>query len=570
MDDVPLFTTFVQNTLNVNTPRVEAELLSFISTFRELMNTSEIEFDEFVKNTSASNSGRATRSRIVFPSDVLLMLKGLMFELKDRDICNALPNMATLQGINRVQLSLLRRNRSDALSLAAAPIATLPDMKVPKLTSNNYDAFHTAFSTLVSRQKSVHGIPLSYLLRDAPQSAYHNGFTSRAEKLAACLEFRGPKFTQDSQALYSLYVEHIGTIGMGSSTVNAHKRTRNGRQCYLDLNSHHRNTTYLDNLATSANATLSAATYHGQRRNFTLETYYNIMTTGFNDLSLAGAAHALNNAQKINKFEAGLKQPNALNFSIMAKAQWDLLPPHEQTFDSYYNLFSPLINKHNTLATQPNQQRTIHNTNTGRGGGGRTGRGNFGRNSNRGGRGGRYGRGGGRNGRGRGYQGGRNNYGQYNGAPQLAIDYSNFHAEAKVYPPQFYRGLTNAQKTAVTALKQQAGWINSNTPPAGFIIDHNTGFATPSQAIISAIQTANSHVSQVNQQHGGSIIQLPPRANGQQPIPPIVNTGTSQAGSQFGRSGQRSSGDGSVSTVSMVNGVQYNGPLYDANGRPVN
>ena len=567
MDDPVLFRTFVTATLNVAPPRVEVELISFISTFRELMNTSEYEFNEFIKTTSASNTGRAAAGKIVFPSEVILMLKGLMFELKDRETCNALPNLATLQGIDRAQLLLLRRNRSDAMALQAITIATLPDMKVPKLTSTNYDAFHTAFFTLVSRQKSVHGIPLSYLLRDGPQSVYHNGFPSRSEKLAACLELRGAKFNQDSQALYSLYVEHIGTTGMGSSTINAHKRTRNGRQCYLDLNSHHRNTTYLDNLATAANATISAASYHGQRRNFTLESYYNIMTTGFNDLSLAGPAHTLNEVQKINKFETGLKQPTALNFSIMAKSQWDALPAPQRTFDSYYNLFSPLINKHNTLATPTNQNRNIHNINSGRGQG-RGGRGNGGRTYQRGGRGGR-GRG---RGRGRGYNGGRGTYGSYNNN-QMTVDYSNFQPEARVYAPHYYRGLTNAQKTAVTALKQQAGWINSNTPPAGFVIDTNTGFATPSQAIISAIRTANiqSHQSNYNQNQGGTIIQLPPRAAGNPPsVPPIIDTGTSQAGSQFGRSGQRSTGNASVSTVSLANGQQYTGQLFDILGRPVN
>ena len=73
-------------------------------------------------------------------------------------------------------------------------------------------------------------------------------------------------------------------------------------------------------------------------------------------LELAGTAHSLTEEQKIIKFEAGLKEEKAIIYSINSKSTWDSLPGNDQTFDSYYNTFSSLMNKHNILV-QGNQRK---------------------------------------------------------------------------------------------------------------------------------------------------------------------------------------------------------------------
>ena len=98
-----------------------------------------------------------------------------------------------------------------------------------------------------------------------------------------------------------------------------------------------------------ANKSLADLKYYGDRRNFTLETYYDIISKSFNMLEMAGTAHLLTEEQKIIKFEAGLKEEKAINYSITSKSIWDSLSENEQTFDSYYNTFSSFMNKHNAL-----------------------------------------------------------------------------------------------------------------------------------------------------------------------------------------------------------------------------
>ena len=62
---------------------------------------------------------------------------------------------------------------------------------------------------------------------------------------------------------------------------------------------------------------MNSAVYNGDRKNFTLDNYYTIILKTFNDLADVGSAHALNDMKKINSFEQGLKEPQAINWYII-------------------------------------------------------------------------------------------------------------------------------------------------------------------------------------------------------------------------------------------------------------
>ena len=57
-------------------------------------------------------------------------------------------------------------------------------------------------------------------------------------------------------------------------------------------------------ITTTANKSLSEVKYYGERRNFKLEAYYDIMSKNFNMLELAGVAYLLSEEQEIIEFEA--------------------------------------------------------------------------------------------------------------------------------------------------------------------------------------------------------------------------------------------------------------------------
>ena len=558
MNDAALFSTFLSGPLGLTVARTRNEVTDFIGTFNDLLSTSEKEIDDFVKTVHASNSARPANAKMVIKASVITGLKSLLYELKDRELCGALPDHVTLSAIDAAQLALLRNQRNIGLDAEKMRRdVSLPDMEVPKLTNSNFDDFNTAFVAVVSRQTSRAGIALDYLLREDEVGNYNAVYSSREEKLKACMELHGTIFREDSEAVYSLLVQHVGTTGTGSNIVRKYQTSKNGRSCYTEIKNHFQNASYKENLASAAENKIRDAKYYGDRRNFTLETYYTLMTGAFNDLELAGTAHALTEEQKITKFESGLVDDKAIDYSIQAKEKWDLKPLIDQTFDAYYNDFSAAMAKRNNLSNRSNNQGRTRvriaqigsNRNNDRSGG----RGRGGRNYNSRGR-----------GRGRGsYRGrGRGAYHPY----QLARNYvSNFTPEARVYASEEFKNLTRQQKQQITDLKASQGWIDGNTPPPGFVLD-SEGRPSVSTHIVSAVQASIANTNTTT---------LPPAPVGENPpVPPVINTIASTAGQSFGRRGSRqppaSDDNASIASVSIVNGRQYRGQVFDANGNPLN
>ena len=315
-------------------------------------------------------------------------------------------------------------------------------VKVIKLTARIFDGWNTSFTSLVGWQHSLAGMSLVYMLRDEEIGKYESNWPTCEEKLRFYIKLSGSRYKSGMESQYSLLVEHIGTTGCGSNFVIKHKRFKDGRRCYMELKSLFHNEAYKQNLATAANKSLSEFKYYGERRNFSLETYHDIMSKNFNMLELAGVAHLLTKEQKIIKFEARLKEDKAINYSISSKSIWDLLNENQQTFDSYYNI-SSFMNKHNTLVqgnsrrvqnSQTKSERYNHN------------RTRIKRPSQRltGGR-----------GRGRGRVGLRPR--AYNPHAMVRNTRSSFKPEARIYSREEYSNLTPTQKSQVHELKLKMG-----------------------------------------------------------------------------------------------------------------
>ena len=74
--------------------------------------------------------------------------------------------------------------------------------------------------------------------------------------------------------------------------------------------------------------------------------------------------YALNDTNKINTFEQGLKDPQAIHWCIISKERWEIFPPAEQTFDRFYNKFYKYIRKYKTLLSGSNRSSHIGAFNT--------------------------------------------------------------------------------------------------------------------------------------------------------------------------------------------------------------
>lgn len=200
---------------------------------------------------------------------------------------------------------------------------------------------------------------------------------TRKLKLRACISRTGPKFIEDSQTLYGLYLQYIGTTGHGANIVKRFQPRKQGYQLHLAFIQHFANTAYLENKATQAESDMGKLTYSGDKPRFKLEDYYNRMTHCFNDLANGRNQFALNEHQKIAKFGHDLKNQQAIMYYVDAKSAWDV-SPEPKNFDDFYNLFSSKLQQYRTLlgdGTPPNHRHINQVTSRGRGRGGRFGRG---------------------------------------------------------------------------------------------------------------------------------------------------------------------------------------------------
>ena len=98
----------------------------------------------------------------------------MLFELKDRKLCSALPDQQILLGINIDQITLMRSNRNKAIDMSdMRKNQTFPDMVVPKLSPTTFEDFDLAFTGAVKRQIGMTGIALDYLLRENEVGIYN-------------------------------------------------------------------------------------------------------------------------------------------------------------------------------------------------------------------------------------------------------------------------------------------------------------------------------------------------------------------------------------------------------------
>lgn len=91
---------FVTNIVGVNIPRAQQELVSYISTFRQLMEILESDIDEFIKQVHSVDSCCAAAQHIIYNPSMIANLKVLSYTLKDRNTLYNANGLSFLLGID--------------------------------------------------------------------------------------------------------------------------------------------------------------------------------------------------------------------------------------------------------------------------------------------------------------------------------------------------------------------------------------------------------------------------------------------------------------------------------------
>ena len=557
MDDPVVFADFLQRATSLPNARSRGAFITTVAeTFSDLAVTPLEDIKSFITENAQLNRDRQPNQLITFSQNHSSAIQAVAFALRDRLRCESVPTQVQLDAIMTADVRRLKNEMNDAIAEAKLrKDRVLPEAKVGTLKPENWNDFKDSVIEALSRVNGVVGVPLNYVVREMEINNYMAPFPTRMKRLVACSRLNGPQFDEDNGNVYGLIVQYVGT-SQGKSIVERYKQSRNGRKAWLDLLKHYQNDTYHQTLADRANAKIKNAHYIGERKNFTMNDYYNLMSKAFNDLALSdptGTQHALSEPQKITKFIDGLKDIDSIRFAQAARRDLRRLPILDQTFETFFNDMSGELTSFQTLAgtaagAQNAGRGAFRNIGSadfqqgrgfggngayrgrgrgrGRGDGFRGGRGGRGgRGSYRGGRGGSFGRFGGRGG---------NGFQPYTGQTQ---------PEAKCYPSHIWKQLPHNQKAVVNHLKQQAGWIDTVTPPPGSILDSN-GYAVASTTLAPA-----------------NFVPLPPPPppHTAPAIPAQISVEAGSAGAAFGsRSGIRrvetnsgSSVSGTIASVSI-------------------
>ena len=85
-----------------------------MESFGELLAINDGDIDTFVKDIHSANNSRASAQRILISNNVTQGLSAMLFELKDRELCNALPYEVAICGINADQIIIMRKKIAEA------------------------------------------------------------------------------------------------------------------------------------------------------------------------------------------------------------------------------------------------------------------------------------------------------------------------------------------------------------------------------------------------------------------------------------------------------------------------
>ena len=198
MDQEPIFANFLRNILDVTLNKKLNGITNFIETFDDLLSLSDNEIYTFVKELHSSKSTRSANARILISSNVVMGLKSILFELKDRQRCNAIPDATILTAIDSGQVNIMRRLSLSALDdMSSRKYVKLPDMNFPNLTNTNFEYCNTTFSNVVGRQYSLADDTLNCLLRDKDVGDYKFAWSSRDERINNCIYLNGTRYKYD-------------------------------------------------------------------------------------------------------------------------------------------------------------------------------------------------------------------------------------------------------------------------------------------------------------------------------------------------------------------------------------
>ena len=188
--------------------------------------------------------------------------------------------------------------------------ASKPD-SLKKLT--NWALWNESFQNYLRQILSAAKIPLVYLTRDeredAPGAALDpTDFATPTEYLIEATILRGRHYELDNPRFYRELKSFV-VNGEGWSYIKKFERSQDGRKAYLALRTQCEGTASKITRKNKAYASISNATYIGQRRQYKFQDYINTHQAAHNEILDCDATEAVPESKKVADFLKGITDP---------------------------------------------------------------------------------------------------------------------------------------------------------------------------------------------------------------------------------------------------------------------
>jgi hypothetical protein len=174
---------------------------------------------------------------------------------------------------------------------------------------HKWTKFWLLFSTYLGRVKGAAHIPLRYLIRDhveVTQAIRDATYDTNEEKLINITVLEGGHFEIDNKTLYD-ELKPLVVDGSGWGFIKEFDKARNGRAAVLALKTQAEGQSAKLTRKTKAYASISSATFRGQRRGFNFDNYISIHLDGHNEL--IDLEEPVPESKKVTDFLKGIQAP---------------------------------------------------------------------------------------------------------------------------------------------------------------------------------------------------------------------------------------------------------------------
>jgi len=233
MDDQQVFNAlltrigFIQSSAAITT--------NGVMTCTDLLLLSKKDLKNIYSVIREDNRNCQQNNMVKVPISARAKLEVIRLELNRREICNALPDADKINAIDDASAASFIKEQAELDDAEKTTRDQLPDVGIVKLSHTNWWSFKQSVLDVLARTRGVHGIELSYVVRDEDVGDYFDNYeTIMHNKLVACISHEGMQYSTDNKHVFTFLCDKTNDTPVESTVVKS-QRTSDGRAAWIAL-----------------------------------------------------------------------------------------------------------------------------------------------------------------------------------------------------------------------------------------------------------------------------------------------------------------------------------------------